>query len=300
MDTDDVTLVVPCYNVENTLSHVLKAIDQLDPSPATVLCIDDGSTDATREILSDHEGSRHIRHEENQGLSATLNTALSHTSTPLFAKIDADLVVPSSWLAVMLRELEENGVDLVQGFFKESVTTQGDKWRALHTYPSFSNNPRLNYPINGSNLLAFTDALRDIGGWDVRYQRANDDVNLMQRLVYEGYNVYYTPEVESTHIRTDTWKDALRTAWAYSKVPMFGGEPTQISDLISWIPKNIYLTLMTLKTDHRNGAYGIMWISFLRAIYHTIWDLECILNEEGKIPDRQQEIQKIPLSDRIK
>ncbi|WP_117363864.1 glycosyltransferase family 2 protein [Natrarchaeobaculum sulfurireducens] len=300
MDTDDVTLVVPCYNVESTLPHVLESIDQLAPSPATVLCVDDGSTDGTREILRDHHGSRHIRHEENRGLSATLNTALSHVSTPLFAKVDADLVVPSNWLAIMLRELKENEVDLVQGFFREDVTTLGDKWRALHTYPDFSSKPRLNYPINGSNILAYTDALRDIDGWDERYQRANDDVNLMQRLVYNGYNIYYSPDVESTHIRTDTWKDALRAAWAYSKVPMLGGEPTQFSDLLSWIPKNIYLSILSLKTDHRNRAYVLMWISFLRAIYHTVWDLECILNQDGKVPDRKQEIQKIPLSERMR
>lgn len=279
MGFNDVTLSIPCYNVEDTLKQTLKSVDRLDPSPSSVLCVDDGSTDDTRDIIEAHEGVRLIEHEQNRGLGATLNTALAHAETPLFAKIDADIVVPSDWLAKIRSEKEDNDAAFVQGRFIDQVKTSGDRWRQQYPSPSFGNQPVRNKPLNGSNTLADTDALRDVGGWDEKYRRAFDDIDLMERLIEAGYDIYYSPAVRATHIRTDTWKEVLKTDWAYYNNPRNGGKPDCTHDIFSRLPSHAYRSAKFSFFETYRVRPALIAISLLLLPSHVKWDIDCVRGE---------------------
>lgn len=277
MDPEDVTLVMPCYNTAGTLPAALNAVTRLDPQPSTILCVDDGSTDGTKAIIESYDGVRLVEHEENRGLGTTLNTALSRTETPLFAKVDADVVVPSDWLARILDAYAESGAALVQGRFIEQETTAADRWRSKYPSPRFEQHPRRNKAINGATILADVDALRDIGGYDEQYERAFDDIDVMERLMEAGYDVYYAPSVRSTHIRTDTWREVLRTEWAYHNDPQYGGEPDDLSDVLHRLRDHCYESGRCVYLDVKHREYERLWISALRLPYMIAWDIDHVL-----------------------
>lgn len=281
MEIEEVTLVVPCYNTARTLPAVLNAIHSLDPSPKRVLCVDDGSTDETAEILELDEKVDLIKHDENRGIGATLNTALNATNTDWFAKVDADIVVPPTWLERIWEAREESGAALVQGRFIERIVTPADRWRAKYPSPNFPLQPRWNKPLNGGTMLASTDALRDVGGWDIRYRRAFDDIDLMKRLIRNNYDVYYSPTVRSTHIRRDTWKEVLRTDWAYSNNPIYGGEPDDLLDVVSRLPHHFYNLIGSVRDDLVQRDFDLVWISTLRFPYHVLWDVNHVLTADA-------------------
>jgi glycosyltransferase involved in cell wall biosynthesis len=106
MDPEDVTSIVPCYDTGETLPRVLSAIDALDPSPARVVCVDDGSTDGTR-VIEAHEGVELVAHAHNRGLGATLNAGLDRTETPEVAKIDADILVEPDWVGRLCAHIDD-------------------------------------------------------------------------------------------------------------------------------------------------------------------------------------------------
>lgn len=269
MNSSDFTLVVPCYNVADTLPETLAAIDELDPPPGRVLCVDDGSTDGTREILRNHPDIRLVAHETNRGLAATLNSALERTETPWFAKVDADVVVRPNWLEAMWEHCTDHEADLVQGRLVESVSTTADKWRNWHLTPPFPDEPRENKSINGSNILCRTAALRDVGGWNEQYRRAFDDIDLFDRLIEAGYTVQYTPEPAATHIRTDTWRDVLRTAWAYHQNYYGDGtyKPERLADIWNRAPVHAYRTVQFVLNDVLNRNSDLVWLSAIQSIY---------------------------------
>lgn len=66
-------IIIPAYNVENQIKPLLYTIKQT--SSIDVLVIDDGSQDNTANIVKEH-GFMLIKHEENQGLAAAINTGL--------------------------------------------------------------------------------------------------------------------------------------------------------------------------------------------------------------------------------
>ena len=278
MNGEDVTLSMPCYNTEDTLPAALNALTRLDPGPSRILCVDDGSTDGTKAVIEAYETVELIEHEENRGIAGTMNTALSHTETPLFAKVDADVVVPPDWLERILEAYDESGAAFVQGRFVERKATVADRWREKYPAPSFRYSPKRNKAINGATILAETDALREIGGYDEQYRRAFDDIDVVERLVEAGYEVYYSPSVRSTHIRRDTWWEVLHTEWAYHNDPETRGKPDDLLDVIRRIPYHSLMSARCLRRDVLDREFERLGISILRLPYMIAWDIDHVLS----------------------
>ena len=70
-----ISLYVPCFNAESTLQRCLEAVFAQTRRPDEVIVVDDGSTDATVAIATDH-GARVVAHSTNRGLGAGRNTAI--------------------------------------------------------------------------------------------------------------------------------------------------------------------------------------------------------------------------------
>ena len=95
----DITVVVPCYNEEASLSYLAKALDHFIAASAAKLAlrfvfVDDGSSDSTLEKLHQYFGklpyAEIVSHRENRGIAGAITTGFRHTTTDLVAVIDAD------------------------------------------------------------------------------------------------------------------------------------------------------------------------------------------------------------------
>lgn len=106
-----VTVVVPAFNEEKTIGAVVHGINSSVPH-ATVLVIDDGSTDATARE-AERAGAAVISHPLNKGNGACLKTALRDIKGGLVAVIDADGQHDPTDLPRLLNRLDE--YDLVVG-----------------------------------------------------------------------------------------------------------------------------------------------------------------------------------------
>lgn len=116
---ETVTVVIPAYNEEKTIGSVIRGINACVPH-ATVLVLDDGSTDATARE-AERAGAAVISHPLNKGNGACLKTALREIKGGLVAVIDADGQHDPAELPKLLNRLDE--YDLVVGsrtFSRES------------------------------------------------------------------------------------------------------------------------------------------------------------------------------------
>lgn len=91
------TIAVPVKDGEERLGLCLRQIDTFVEGwgePCELIVVDDGSTDATPEILAafadDHAYVRVLRHEVNRGKGAALKSAVAESRGELVATIDAD------------------------------------------------------------------------------------------------------------------------------------------------------------------------------------------------------------------
>ncbi len=108
------SIIVPVYNVEAYLSQCLESLQAQDYTDFEVICVNDGSTDRSREILSEwDEKFPQIRviDRKNGGLSAARNTGLQAATGDYVVFIDSDDWVEPKMLAQLAKEA--NGEDMI-------------------------------------------------------------------------------------------------------------------------------------------------------------------------------------------
>lgn len=127
------TIVVPVFNEEHTISQVLEAlIDQSIPGDFEIIVVDDGSTDRTRELL---QASRHstqvcIRHETNRGKGAAVRTGISRATGTHLLVFDADSEYDPADIPKLIAPILSGRAEVVYG-----VRVRG----AGALFPSFIN-----------------------------------------------------------------------------------------------------------------------------------------------------------------
>lgn len=105
MAEEQITVVIPAFNEEETIADVVRAVNVHVPQ-ARVLVIDDGSTDATA-TQARTAGAEVISHPLNKGNGAAVKTALRTITGGLVAIIDADGQHDPADLQKLLSALKE-------------------------------------------------------------------------------------------------------------------------------------------------------------------------------------------------
>ncbi len=90
MKNDLVSLVIPTYNYGRYIKRAITSCLDQTYRHVEVLVIDDGSTDNTRELVSQYDGRVHYLYQENRGVSAARNKGLERATGEYIAFLDAD------------------------------------------------------------------------------------------------------------------------------------------------------------------------------------------------------------------
>ncbi|MFR0553420.1 glycosyltransferase family 2 protein [Loigolactobacillus coryniformis subsp. coryniformis] len=120
--TKKLSLVVPCFNEEQTIPLFYAALQAVKPqlrdAELEYWFINDGSRDTTLEVLRDLQQKdpqqvHYISFSRNFGKEAALYAGLQATTGDYVAVMDADLQDPPEQLAEMLAGIEDEGYDVV-------------------------------------------------------------------------------------------------------------------------------------------------------------------------------------------
>jgi len=111
------SILIPVYNEESTIEEVIEKIYQLNNNiDKQVIVIDDGSVDRTYEILnylSKKYNFTFLRHTENNGKGAAIQTGLKYIQGDIVIFQDADLEINLIDYSKIIQIIEDNNVDIV-------------------------------------------------------------------------------------------------------------------------------------------------------------------------------------------
>lgn len=169
---EPITVLMPAYNAAQTVEvAITSTLRSLRPTDFLHVR-DDGSSDGTMEEISKIQDPRLIcsRNEKNLGLSATLNIMLDECQTTLVGRMDADdQCLP--WRFDRQRRALENGD---KDFIFSTIVLRGEtfKFGALFLMPPIHISTKkirnllpISCLVSHGTMLAKTEALRQLGGW---------------------------------------------------------------------------------------------------------------------------------------
>ena len=120
-DSPDCSLVIAAYNEAENLPALLERIAEVRGSePWEVIVVDDGSEDATAELLRERAGRwswfRGVRLRRNFGKSAALAAGIERARASVIVTMDADLQDDPSQIPELLDPLRRGEADLALGW----------------------------------------------------------------------------------------------------------------------------------------------------------------------------------------
>ncbi len=114
-----VSVIIPCYNREQVLPAALKSVLSQTLHDIEVICVDDGSTDATAAVLSQfarQDARVHVISQNNQGSGPARNAGMDAASGEYIAFMDSDDAYPAPGvLDKLYHAAEKYRVDVAGG-----------------------------------------------------------------------------------------------------------------------------------------------------------------------------------------
>ena len=109
-----VSVIIPVYNAEKYLSRCIEAVLGQTHKDLEIILINDGSTDASGDIIRSYEDKRIVVIEkENGGVSAARNDGLRSASGSRVVFIDADDYPEPDYIEKMADAMDRHGCGLV-------------------------------------------------------------------------------------------------------------------------------------------------------------------------------------------
>jgi len=114
----NLTIIIPMYNeedsVKKTISSIKETLSNCDIQ-YEIICVNDGSTDNTKNILNEIKNITAIHHKKNKGYGSSLKTGLRKAKYPSICITDADGTYPNEDIPKMYNYFIENSLDMLVG-----------------------------------------------------------------------------------------------------------------------------------------------------------------------------------------
>jgi glycosyltransferase involved in cell wall biosynthesis len=213
MSSPTLSVVIPAYNAEEYIEHAVGSVLEQTYPLREIICVDDGSTDGTLEVLRDleaqHSDEVEVLTGPNQGACAARNRGMSVATGEYIQFLDADDVLLPEKLERDVAVLGDDRESLLFGSFEafkdgtksdESDTfVNDDPWVCL---------AKDNFGFTSSNLFR-AEAVEKVGGWDEQ-RPFNQEYDLIARMLMGGVDVAFAHH-KSTHARCRA--DSISADW---------------------------------------------------------------------------------------
>ena len=130
-----ISVILPAYNVEAYVARCLRSLQAQTFPDWEAVCVDDGSTDQTPQILDGFAaGDARIRviHQANSGASAARNRALTEIRGEYCLLADSDDFLHPQLMEICLHFAEQDGSDLAAFTYDRTYRRKLLRLQALH------------------------------------------------------------------------------------------------------------------------------------------------------------------------
>jgi GT2 family glycosyltransferase len=213
------TVVIVNWNGAAYLDQLLQSIQR--EAPARTIVVDNHSTDSSIAIVKKFADVHVFENEENRGFGAAANQGIAAANTANVLILNADVYAKPGSIIALEKFLAENNdagavaprLSFPNGSLQLSCRNFPTPF-TLFLYLSFldrifpskyrlrsedhQNTRNVEQPM-GAAILIRKKVLDQIGGFDESFFLYMEDVDLCERIIREGWKIYYYPAAEFIH-----------------------------------------------------------------------------------------------------
>ncbi|MDP2728243.1 MAG: glycosyltransferase family 2 protein [Dehalococcoidia bacterium] len=224
------SVLMPIYNERDTIREIIRRVQAVEVEKE-IICVDDYSTDGTREILQElaqeYPDLKLLFHPKNMGKGAAVRTGLAQIEGDVAIVQDADLEYDPQDYVLLLRPILSGKTEVVYGsrFLGEH--------KAMYFWHSLGNNlltllTNILYDTTLTDMetgyKVFTrDVARKI---KLTSPRWGFDPEITSRILKLGYRIYEIPISyagrEFNEGKKISWKDGFTVLFTLVKCRFFG------------------------------------------------------------------------------
>lgn len=193
-----VSVVIPAYNCDRYIVQAVESVLQQEGCTYEILIIDDGSTDATEEVLEPYRDRLRYVKQENQGVAAARNHGIAIAKADFVAFLDADdYFLPDKLARQAEILLKRPDLGIVHSGWQR-VDSEGNKLLDVRPWEQIPELDLENWlrwkPVLPSAMMFRREWLQYVNGFDPRFPPA-EDTNLVLKLTLKGCKTAWLREI---------------------------------------------------------------------------------------------------------
>jgi glucosyl-dolichyl phosphate glucuronosyltransferase len=248
-----ISSIICTRNRAEYLSHAIRSLAEQDMpnDDYEIIVVDNGSTDATKQIagrfMAEISNLRYV-YEEKPGLSNARNRGVEEAAASVVAFLDDDAIADRGWLTAILDAFNHEPQPVCvggpvepwweiprPGWFPESLVGCHNRYYGAEarwcSYPA-------EQPI-GCNMAFSKERLEQIGGFNARLEKYNDETELISRLVKMGGGIFYQPRARVRHLVA---KERLSLSWQIKRHYEEGKSLAEVAGSKGRVPRSRRIT----------------------------------------------------------
>ncbi len=192
-----VSVLIAAYNEGKVIARTLGAVLESEVAPAEVIVVDDGSTDATAEVvarIAAEEPRVRLLRQANAGKAAAMNRALAESRGGVLVCLDADTVIAEDAIGLLTRHFGDPVVGAVAGNVKVgNHVNLWTRWQSIEYIVSQNLDRRAHSLLNSIPVVPGAigawrrEAVVAAGGY--LFDTLAEDMDLTWRLRRAGWRV---------------------------------------------------------------------------------------------------------------
>lgn len=227
----DITIVIVTYSSSPILDDCLRSLFADEASRrCQVLVVDNASSDAdaSAAITARYPDARFVHAGGNDGFGAGNNVGIALSDAPLVLIANPDTRLESGGLEGLvdfmrahpraglagplllnadrtlqhsIRRYPSVGREFVEGLLLHRALPRLTRrlTHVEHSAEEYARSRRVEW-VSGAVMLARTQALRQVGGFDEGFFLYSEEIDLCRRLERAGWEIWFTPDVSFVHI----------------------------------------------------------------------------------------------------
>jgi cellulose synthase/poly-beta-1,6-N-acetylglucosamine synthase-like glycosyltransferase len=214
-----VTVVVPAFNASATLLRCLDALNQqtYPEGLRTVVVVDDGSTDTTRQIAA--AAGVQVLAQSNKGAAAARNLGAQEAKSDIILFTDSDCIPYDDWMAEMIAPFSDPRVAGTKGFYRTNQSSLTARFVQAE-YEIKCRGLRLKDSIDFIDTYSAgyrREIFNENGGFDTSYKGATaEDVEFSYRLAAKGCRLVAARGAYVLHRHPERVRDYFRKKCRYA------------------------------------------------------------------------------------